>query len=441
MTVEAIALPNAIELNFSSASAGSEEKLGDHTVIWKDILREGDFAILPGAGKKTIPFRVVPSGESSAGDATISMADLCESFEERAFEDVTIPDGHPKKDDSALNNTGYVEGLRVIKKKGKHYLQGALGFTEPEAAGKVKRGSVPNVSSGIFFNFLRKHDGKRFRAALNHVALTKTPWINDLDPFKRVYASDDSIEYEGELTVMFAEQGEEDNSGDKAEIVWNEQDGTNWLREALQAALTPDQPIDPDRPHIERPYYSVEDLSQSKGLALVSEFYKGDRSRWVVPFSVDGDSVSAAPQLRWTQGRDALVAASDDDDGDRIEFGELSSGKIKDKLNVALGDMEGSDNLRVEEVALDSRAMIVGDSKIYLADFVSFADGSVLLSPSDDWEAISVPGPKADATQPAPAPASKKVVSLYDKSTPEGRVAAARQARRQGHPDLYANSH
>lgn len=421
-------MPNVIELYFSSGET-KEGKIGDTSVIWKDILREGEFAIMPGTGRKKVPFRVVPDGESDVSSRTISMSDICQAFEDRAFEDVTIPDGHPKPGDSALNNTGFVQGLRVIKKKGKHYLQGALGFTEPDVAGKVKRGTVPNVSSGIFMGFTRKADGKRFRAALNHVALTKQPWIPDLDPFKKVFASDDAFEFEEDLNIQFAEQ--DDSSDDnKAEIVWNEKDGTNWLREALQAALTPDQPENLEGPYVPRPSYYVNDLSQSKGIALVEEFFKGDRSRWVIPFTVDGDKVSPAPATRWTEGRDALVAASDDDAGDRVEFGELSSSAILEKLNVALSDMEGVDKLRVEEVALDNRARIAGGGKVYLADFFTFPGGSVLLSNPDEWEAISVPAPKADTTQPVPAPADKTVVPLFDQSTPEGRVAAARQRRR-----------
>ena len=112
----------------------------------------------------------------------------------------------------ALNNTGYVRGLRVVKKSVKkpdgttgpeiHVLQAGLGFTEPDVAAKVKRGSVPNISAGVFFDFVRKHDDRYFRAALNHAALTKQPWMQDLEPFERAYFSADDNEYEFQQVIL-----------------------------------------------------------------------------------------------------------------------------------------------------------------------------------------------------------------------------------------------
>ena len=196
MTVEE-AQRHVLELIFSSTDEGIEDKIGDKPIIWKDIMREGEFPVTPGR-KRKVPFKIVPTGKSSATNdlVTISMAEVMESFDDKAFETVTIPLRHPKPGDTddVLNNSGYVEGLRIVKKNDKHYLQGGLGFTEPDVAGKVRRGTIPNVSSGVFFNFTRKADDKTFGAALNHVCLTKQPWIDDLEPFARVYASDDAID-------------------------------------------------------------------------------------------------------------------------------------------------------------------------------------------------------------------------------------------------------
>lgn len=431
----------ALELHFSSTDEGKEDEIGEEKVIWKDILCEGSFSITPGRNKK-VPFSVIPQGSSDASKGVISMSDIIEGFDERAFEDVTIPDGHPKPDridpvtksvikgDSALNNTGYVRALRTVKKKGKHFLQAALGFTEPEVAGKVKRGTVPNVSSGVFFNFTRKSDDKTFPCVLNHVALTKQPWIPDLDPFKRVFASDDNLADEDfEITsAEFAEDDSDTGSSNTADIVWNEKDGTNWLREALSAALTPDEAIDESRPYVPRPSYYVQDLSQSKGLALVEEYFKGDRTRWVIPFKVNGDEVTPAPAIRWIEGRDALIAASDDKENDKIEFGEFSSGKVLEKINLAL---EGSP-FKAQEVGLDRRALLSGNKgEVFLAQFATFPSGQVLLSPPSDWEVVSTPE-KTDAVRPAPVDPvnlSDNIERFFDLNTPEGRVQAARHRR------------
>src|SRR4051812_17730650 len=89
---------HAIELNFDSPADVTEQRLGDNPpVFWKDILPEGKFPLMPGVGGRKIPFEVVPTGKSSLADRRISMADLIESYDEKAFPSgVTIPDGHPK---------------------------------------------------------------------------------------------------------------------------------------------------------------------------------------------------------------------------------------------------------------------------------------------------------------------------------------------------------
>jgi hypothetical protein len=414
-----------LELIFASTEAGIEDKAGDKKIIWKDILREGDFAITPGR-KQKVPFKVTPTGKSSAADRVISMAELMKSFEDKAFDTVTIPLRHPKpgEPEDVLNNSGYVESLRVVKKDGKHYMQAGLGFTEPDVAEKVRRGTIPNVSSGILFDFNRKADDKRFPVALNHVCLTKQPWIDDLEPFKRVYASDDAITDDDiTIDVVDLDDNTADDGGAKAEIVWNEQASLNWVRSEVQAALTPDEPQDLEVPRMPQPMYSVIDISRDD-TALVEEWFRGDRKRWVIPFDLAENKVTVSPATRWVEVREAMVAASDD-------FEERTYGKLFDKLSVELSETLGEvgKTLQVEDISTDGRVCITdtNNKSAFLASYVEFGD-RVMLSGTAEWERI--PAPVADAEQPAPAPTRKKVVSLYDETTPEGRVAAARQRRR-----------
>ena len=419
---------NVVELIFSSTEATTDDKVDEKPIIWKDILREGEFPITPGRKRKT-PFKVVPLGKSSVSDdlITISMDELMKSHEDRAFESVTIPLRHPKPEDDkeVLNNSGYVEGLRVVKRDGKHYMQAGLGFTEPDIAGKVRRGTIPNVSSGIVFDFTRKADGKHFASAINHVCLTKQPWIDDLEPFKKVYASDDSVGAQDDISVVDLDDGEGEaaSGGDTAEIVWNEQASMNWVRSEVQAALSPKRPDDPSIPLMPQPEYYVQDISRDD-TALVEEWFKGDRKRWVIPFDLSENEVSISPATRWVEVREAMIAASDD-------FEEHTYGRLREKLSVELSNNLGEvgKSFSVEELSTDGRVKIKNaeNGSVFLAEYVDLGV-VVILSSTADWERI--PAPVADAEQPVPAP-TPRVVPVHDLNTPEGRVAAARQRRRQ----------
>ena len=80
-----------LELFFDSKGEAVEGKSGDKSVIWKDILREGEFPVTPGR-KRKIPFRVVPTGKTTVTKdlITISMSDVMASHEAKAFESVTM---------------------------------------------------------------------------------------------------------------------------------------------------------------------------------------------------------------------------------------------------------------------------------------------------------------------------------------------------------------
>jgi hypothetical protein len=421
---------HAIELNFDSPADVTEQRLGDNPpVFWKDILPEGKFPLMPGVGGRKIPFEVVPTGKSSLADRRISMADLIESYDEKAFPSgVTIPDGHPKVnadgnlEDSALNNTGYVNGLRVVKKGDKHVLQAALAFTEPDVAGKVKRGSVPNVSSGVLFNWLRKSDERKFPCALNHVALTKVPWIDGLEPFKRVFASDDITE--GEV-AQFIEPDAASSPG--ADVIWNDAEGVTWLNGALTQALNPQpEPELEGLPTMPRPVYNVVDVSAGKNLALVSEFYKGDQKQWVVPYEIDAGTVKLSPTTRWVEGKQALVAASDQ------PYADMRTDKVSERLQVALDQMQQSDGFAIESVAFDNRCHIRNKEtgQGFTAPFALVGD-AVYLHDANHWERTDrVPPAVEPQKQERPVYSSDKVTPLYDSKTPEGRVASARQRRR-----------
>ena len=413
-----------LELFFSPADAAVEDKSGDKNIIWKDILREGEFPVTPGR-KRKIPFSVVPTGQSSvtSDKITISMAELMKSYEDKAFEAVTIPLRHPRpgEDADVLNNAGFVNSLRIVKKDDRHYLQAGMGFTEPDVAGKVRRGTIPNVSSGIFFNFTRKSDDKTFPVALNHVCLTKTPVIDDLEPFQRVYASDDAIDNADDIKIEVIDLEDDDGgSNAKAEVVWNEQLSTKWIVTEIRSQLSPDQPEVEGVPTMPRPYYEVLDVSR-EDTALVEEWFKGDRKRWVIPFEVGDNKVSISPATRWVEVQEAMVAASDD-------FEERSYtrliGRLNDALNLMLGDGVGK-SFHIDQVTTDGRVSVknVDDHSMFLAEYIEIGS-TIMLSATSDWDRISDPVTEEEK------PVTRRVVAMFDTTTPEGRVAHARQQRR-----------
>src|SRR3954470_22533326 len=451
--------PICLILNFAHGEA-EDGTLDDKPVLWKDLMAEGMVARTPGL-KQKVPFQVIPTGRSSSrdGNITVSMSDLQESFDAKAFQDVTIPDGHPKPDrvlpdgrvikgDSALNNTGYVRGLRVVKKKVKggakdgkeiHVLQAALGFTEPDVAAKVKRGTVPNVSAGVYFDFVRKHDDRYFRAALNHAALTKQPWMQDLEPFERAYFSADDTEYE--FTPLMLDDKPDDTKD--AKVIWKDEAASGYVRDALSKALNPEPSPEemavgvPERP---RAFYYVQDVTHTDpNLAQVEESYRGKTTRWVVPYSQDDNgTVSPSPQTHWQEGTMAMIAASDDE-GTVESFEQNTLDRVRDRLTVALDDMFGDKHtLAIGTVSTDGRALVRNSSTgaEHLARYREVAS-HVYLADTASWTTVKLPVSSKATKDATMFDVSRDNVVALDTSTPEGRVAAARQGRAK----LLATSH
>jgi hypothetical protein len=399
-------------------------------VIWKDVLVEGTYPMSPGpTGAVAKPMTIKLDGESDYDSRTISMSDLMDAHEEGAFRYVTIPTRHK---DEVLDNTGFVprpDGLRVIQRDGKNVMQAALGFTEPDVKGKVKRGTIPDVSAGILFNFMNKAKQKVYRAAMKHVALTGVPFMGNLEPFKPIFASDDEI---GPINrVEFYQLADEDSTpagsggandstgGNQAEIVWNEQDSFNWVRNEIEAALRPDEePAEDGRPLMPRPSYYVEDVSRTN-TALVTEYFRGDRTRWVIPFTVEENKVTIGPQTRWVEVREAMVAASDD-------FEEGSFDTLRERLSVKLAEIVDSNVYGIDNVSLDRRARITGkDGAAWIAEFSVGVGGEVDIAPPHQWEKVEASTTLTDDQTSD----DNSVVHLEDDSL-EGRLRSARRKRR-----------
>jgi hypothetical protein len=416
--------PNVIEVVLGSTD-NVEGTVGDKKVIWKDILSEGTIKIAPIPGNtRRLPFKVIAEGKSDPDNLIVSMSDILQAYRDKAIKYVKLPVGHPRKGDGILTNSGFAEDVRIIKKNGTHVLQGALGFTEPDIGGKVKRGTIPDVSSGLLLNYTRKADGRTFPVALHHIALTGDPIDQNLDEFKRVYADDEEITLEKDEIIVgtanFADE-DDDSSENNIEVIWNENEGLAFYLQSLTESLNQKQEASDEMSAmpVARAYYDVIDIARSKNLALVNEFYNGTQKRWVIPFDEKDGVITPGPQLRWTEGKEALIAAGDE------PFGKYSFNKVKSGIAIALETSFGEKGkeYKVQEASLNNQALISDPAgNIFLADFTITHEGEVFLSDTSSWEK------KADAPEP-----KKKdtVIALFDESTPRGRVDAARSRRRK----------
>jgi len=167
------------ELYFTDNKGNAADSDG---LVWKTFMREGTWKFSPGSGKVVPkPLTIVKSGKSDPQKLVISMADIKKNFETGAIQHVTVPLSH---EDKVNENTGFVKKMRFGKDdKGRTTLEAAIDFTEPDIKEKIDRGTIPNVSGGVHFNYIDKESGKKFTSVLGHLALTPKPWLGGMAPF------------------------------------------------------------------------------------------------------------------------------------------------------------------------------------------------------------------------------------------------------------------
>ena len=159
---------------------------------WKPVLRSGRWE----AGPNGKPLQVIP-GRSVNQRSAIGLQDIVDNFDK--IEHVTIPLSH---DDKVDENTGFIRKLKIAKHGDDHFLMAGHDFTELDVKAKVERGTIPNTSCGLEFDYTRE-TGDKLPVVLKHVALTHRPYINRLTPFS-VNASEDASDYEMEA-LQFSE--------------------------------------------------------------------------------------------------------------------------------------------------------------------------------------------------------------------------------------------
>jgi hypothetical protein len=173
----------ASELFFDDKIA--TEPIEEDGLIWKSILREGEWKYSPGPkGPIKKDLKIVKNGFSDKHKNIISLEEVKANFEQNIFDNVTVPLSHK---DLTEENTGHVRKMRFGKdEKGRHILEAGLEITEPDIKGKIMRKTIPNVSAGILWDYIKKDTGKKYNTVMNHLALVSHPYISELAPFSEV---------------------------------------------------------------------------------------------------------------------------------------------------------------------------------------------------------------------------------------------------------------
>ena len=150
-------------------------------LVWKDILRTGKWSHTPTSnGVIEKELQIIEDGESDP-EMAILLSEIVRNFDEGAVPYVTIPLSDEEKKDhknTARVNTGFVRKLKLFKNGAITLLRAGMDFTEPDIKEKALRGTIPDVSSGIPFGVTRRRDNKIFKAVLDHVCLTRKPWVD-----------------------------------------------------------------------------------------------------------------------------------------------------------------------------------------------------------------------------------------------------------------------
>lgn len=289
-----------VEIFFSGDDDVDVDETGLAT---KAILRTGEWDKTPSSkGVIRKPLKVVRDGISSAKDRIISLSEIKDNFDKGAFANVPIPltDEENKDHKNLLRlNTGWVKKLWIKDlPDGAAKLMAGMQFTEPDARAKVKRGTYPDVSSGIYFG-VERPDGERFNSALNHVVITHKPFMDGLGDFQ--FSDEDGGGKPKEIDNFELSEDPEGHKLDWPEGLLPEERITR-VQKAVDALLS--------IPHVEDEpnTYEVKELDGAKAVV----FSQAAEATWDITFSLGDEGVVNVPATDDWQLRE--IEASQDDE-------------------------------------------------------------------------------------------------------------------------------
>jgi hypothetical protein len=166
------------------------EKKGKHPVFRKQMLKTGTIRAWPDAFGRPVKKEVkIIEGHADDGqEDVIGLADIKQSFDEKVFDQFTVPLEHPRRDeDDVTKNTGFIRSLSIEqdpRDPETKVLVGDLEILDEEAADKIRTGLYANGSLGLRFNFPNRETGETYRTAIDHFAITNKNWIPNLETFE-----------------------------------------------------------------------------------------------------------------------------------------------------------------------------------------------------------------------------------------------------------------
>jgi hypothetical protein len=277
--------PSVMESEYSDSSILSRlnfasEATEEDGLVWKDILRTGVWTHTPLGGRVVKkPLQIRRDGESDPVNGVISLAELYENFNDGAIPYVTVPLSDDEKDHKniARLNTGFVRKLKLEDRDGVSVLRAGIDFTEPDVKGKVLRGTIPDVSAGVPFNVTRRSDNRHFNTVLDHVCLTRKPFVDKLTPFGIAAADGEELPveaYEQEASESEPTPAPPESSPPPPSEQENEtvQLTFRQYEAAIRKALADQLRLSPE--------YKVEDVGNNVAIIV----HAASHSKWEVPF-------------------------------------------------------------------------------------------------------------------------------------------------------------
>lgn len=321
------------------------EPIEEDGLIWKTIFREGEWKYTPtskGPIKKDL--KIVKNGPSDKVKNIISMEEIKSNFEQNAYQHVTVPLSHK---DLTEENTGHVRKLRFGKDvKGRHTLEAALEITEPDIKGKILRGTIPNTSAGVLWDYVKKDTGQKFNTVMGHLALVSHPYISELAPFTEV---DDKIldiscfsEHEIEENVELTTLSDDDVNTNMDIPRGGEEVSTDTEKEVVTV--------------VDRSFFEELNLSEDDIRGIVADYSAVKAEQRKISINSKGKNWQEAGKSP------ALVKAAKeilfaDDETVSINFSEegvqktLSLSEVVEKLVEASPSIDLSDEINEEDVA------------------------------------------------------------------------------------------
>lgn len=327
----------AIELFSNDTFSGVElsEKDG---LMWAPIIREGQWAVRPGAtGKKRVPLKIV-AGKSANQRREIGLSDLKDAFDDEAIQHVTVPSSH---NNSVLENQGFIKAMKIVKgtvkdlktKKDKavSVLMGGYDITEPDTKGKMSRGTIANRSAGILYDYVNTETGKKYPAAIEHVALTNKPWITGMISFGRKMSATPKLQTVGLSLSNEAPSDDDyalalsdeldlaDGEGDflaQESTDWSKEASPSWLREQVNRVLSEARSKKMAAKRVANagsvtlyddypPNYRC--CEAKPGTALISDGYGENANHWSAPITVTDGALELADFTKWSALKKAFI--------------------------------------------------------------------------------------------------------------------------------------